>query len=72
MIRIALIPTNLLAKILKKMYNSIAPLHGEYKEWIGKLSFYNDDLKIMRKWLNDVLERNNSNDFFIELKYFSK
>jgi len=52
------------------MYKSITPLHGEYNEWIGKLSFYNDDLKIMRKWLNDVVERNNSKDFFKELKHF--
>ena len=52
------------------MEKSITLLHGEHKEWIGKLSFYNDDLVVLRKWLDDVVKRNNSEEFLIGLEHF--
>lgn len=52
------------------MYKSITLLHGEHNEWISKLSFYNDELVVMRKWLDDVVKRNNSEEFLISLEHF--
>ena len=52
------------------MEKSITLLHGEHKEWISKLSFYNDDLVVLRKWLDDVVKRNNSEEFLIGLEHF--
>jgi hypothetical protein len=52
------------------MYKPITLLHGEHSEWMGKLSFYNDDLVVMRKRLDDVVKRNNSNEFLTSLEHF--
>ncbi len=52
------------------MYKSITLLHGEHNEWISKLSFYNDELVVMRKWLEDVVKRNNSEEFLTSLEHF--
>lgn len=52
------------------MEKSITLLHGEHSEWISKLSFYNDDLKVMRKRLEDVVKKNNSKEFLTGLEHF--
>ncbi len=52
------------------MEKSITLLHGEHNEWISKLSFYNDDLVLMRKRLDDVVKRNNSEEFLTGLEHF--
>ena len=52
------------------MDKPITLLHGEHNEWISKLSFYNDDLVVMRKRLEEVLKKNNSKEFLSTLEHF--
>ena len=40
----------------------ITILHNEHREWLNKLSFYNDDLIILKKRLEEVVTKNTSSD----------
>ena len=44
--------------------------HGECSEWNNKLSFYNEDLILMRKELDEAVKRNNSGEFLASLEHF--
>jgi hypothetical protein len=35
-------------------------LHSDHKEWLNKVNFYKDDLKVMRHRLSEILLKNSS------------
>jgi hypothetical protein len=45
-------------------------LHSENKEWLNKLLFYNDDLKIMQSRLNEIATKNNHQDVLVFVEKF--
>jgi len=49
---------------------SITTLHGEHKEWINKLSFYTDDLRVLQHRLDETSNKNNSKEFTAGLEDF--
>jgi hypothetical protein len=49
---------------------SITKLHIEHIEWLNKLLFYKDDLKIMQHRLEEVAAKNNSKECLIQVEHF--
>lgn len=49
---------------------ALVELHGEHKEWLNKLLFYNDDLKIMQSRLNEIASKNNHQDVLVFVEKF--
>ena len=54
-------------KLNKIMNTQIAlvDLHVEHKEWLNKLLFYKDDLKIMQSRLDEIASKNNSKEVLV-------
>jgi hypothetical protein len=48
----------------------IPALHGEHTEWLNKLAFYSDDLKIMEKRVKELVSRNSSKDILAMAEHF--
>jgi len=48
----------------------IAELHVEHKEWLNKLLFYNDDLKIMQSRLDEIASKNNNQEVLVFVERF--
>lgn len=42
------------------MKTTIYSQHHEHTEWLSKLSFYNDEIAIMQKRLDEICSKNNS------------
>ena len=49
---------------------SITTMHAEHTEWLNKLLFYKDDLKIMQHRLEEVAAKNNSKECLIQVEHF--
>lgn len=45
-------------------------LHSEHREWLNKIDFYYDDLKIFRNRLEEVSSRNTSKDISAQVEHF--
>ncbi len=45
-------------------------LHSEHREWMNKIDFYYDDLKIFRRRLDEVSSRNTSKAIAAQLEHF--
>jgi hypothetical protein len=50
----------------KKIYD----LHREHVEWLSKLSFYADEIKIMDRRIAEVVTKNNQKDILAEAEHF--
>lgn len=50
----------------KKIYE----LHHEHQEWLKKLSFYKDDLKVMQNRIEEVAKNYTSKDFQAMVDHF--
>lgn len=48
----------------------LTELHAENKEWLNKLSFYNDDLTIMQSRLEEIAAKNSSKDALVMIEHF--
>ena len=48
----------------------IAELHVEHKEWLNKLLFYKDDLKIMQSRLDEIASKNNIKEVLVFVERF--
>ena len=44
--------------------------HAEHREWLNKLDFYYDDLKIMRHRLEEVAARNTNKSLMAQVEHF--
>lgn len=44
--------------------------HYENTEWLSKLAFYNDEVKIMRGRLEEIATKNNSQDVLAQVEHF--
>jgi hypothetical protein len=49
---------------------SIINLHHEHTEWINKLTFYKDDIKVLSKRLEEIVTKNNAKDVLSEVEKF--
>src|SRR5687767_1967627 len=45
-------------------------LHEEHVEWLTKLSFYKDGLKIMKGRLEEIAQKNTSKDVLAQVEHF--
>jgi len=45
-------------------------LHEEHKTWLNKIAFYKDDLKIMRKRLEEIASKNTGKDVLALVEHF--
>jgi hypothetical protein len=50
--------------------NTIAAMHSKHKEWLSKLLFYIDEMKIMKHRLNEIVLKYNSNEMMMQVEYF--
>jgi hypothetical protein len=50
--------------------NTIAAMHSKHKEWLSKLLFYKDEMKIMKHRLNEIVLKYNSNEMMMQVEYF--
>lgn len=48
----------------------IEALHAEHREWLNKIDFYYDDLKIMRHRLEEVAARNTDKSLMAQVEHF--
>ena len=44
--------------------------HAEHREWLNKIDFYYDDLKIMRHRLEEVAARNTNKSLMAQVEHF--
>ncbi len=49
---------------------ALVDLHVEHKEWLNKLLFYKDDLKIMQSRLDEIASKNNSKEVLVFVERF--
>ncbi|MEY3342593.1 MAG: hypothetical protein RL090_277 [Bacteroidota bacterium] len=45
-------------------------LHSEHREWLNRIDFYYDDLKILRNRLEEVSARNTSKEVSAQIEHF--
>jgi hypothetical protein len=50
----------------KKVYD----LHEEHKEWLSKLSFYKDEVKVMENRVSEIASKNTSKDVLSFVEHF--
>ncbi|MFM7766493.1 MAG: hypothetical protein ACKO9S_01400 [Bacteroidota bacterium] len=48
----------------------IEVLHVEHREWLNKIDFYYDDLKIMRHRLEEVAARNTNKSLMAQVEHY--
>lgn len=48
----------------------IEVLHGEYREWLNKIDFYNDDLMVFRRRLEEIASRNTHPETMKQVEHF--
>ncbi len=53
---------------MEKKY--IYDLHAEHREWLNKIAFYKDEIKIMRNRLEEVAAKNNSKEVLALVEHF--
>ena len=44
--------------------------HVAYREWLNRLAFYKDDLKIMQNRIAEIAERNTKTDVLAQVEHF--
>ena len=49
---------------------SIFELHADHKEWMNKLDFYKDDIKIFTKRLEEIASKNTDKEILAEVEKF--
>lgn len=49
---------------------SIYELHQDHKEWMSKLNFYKDDIKILRHRLEEIVSKNTDHAVLAEAEKF--
>ena len=49
---------------------ALVDLHVEHKEWLNKLLFYKDDLKIMQSRLDEIASKNNNQEVLVFVERF--
>ncbi len=52
------------------MKTSIYSQHYEHTEWLNVLSFYNDDIKIMKKRIEEIVQKNTAQDIMAQVEHF--
>jgi len=52
------------------MKTTIYSQHQEHTEWMNKLSFYKDELKIMQKRLEEVISKNTGMEARMKVEHF--
>jgi predicted nucleic acid-binding Zn-ribbon protein len=52
------------------MKTSIYSQHYEHTEWLNVLSFYKDDIKIMQKRIEEIVQKNTANDIMAQVEHF--
>ena len=57
-------------KIKKNMEKKIFEMHQEHAEWLNKLSFYKDELGIMKSRLAEIAQKNSSGDVLAKVEHF--
>jgi len=50
----------------KKVY----ALHEEHKEWLSKISFYKDDLNVMKTRISEIAAKNTSQEILSQVEHF--
>lgn len=50
----------------KKVYT----LHEENKEWLSKLAFYKDEIKVMENRVSEIASKNTSKDILSSVEHF--
>ena len=50
--------------------DSLLNMHSEHSEWMNKLKFYRDDIKILNKRLAEIASKNNNKDVLAEIEKF--
>lgn len=50
----------------KKVYD----LHEENKEWLNKLAFYKDELKVMQNRVSEIASKNSAKDVLASVEHF--
>jgi hypothetical protein len=44
--------------------------HGEHIEWINRLAFYNDEIRIMQNRIEEIIRKNTSKEIAMEVEHF--
>ena len=44
--------------------------HASYREWLNRLAFYKDELKIMQNRIAEIAERNTKTDVLAQVEHF--
>lgn len=52
------------------MEKKIFEMHQEHAEWLNKLSFYKDELGIMKSRLAEIAQKNSSGDVLAKVEHF--
>ncbi len=52
------------------MEKKIYEMHQEHTEWLNKLSFYQDELEIMKNRLAEIAQKYTSNDVLAQVEHF--
>lgn len=52
------------------MKTSIYSQHYEHTEWLNVLSFYKDDIKVMQKRIEEIVQKNTANDIMAQVEHF--
>jgi hypothetical protein len=52
------------------MDKKIFEMHQEHAEWLNKLSFYKDELSIMKNRLAEIAQKNTSGDVLAQVEHF--
>lgn len=53
---------------MEKKY--IYDLHAEHKEWLNKIAFYKDEIRIMRERLSEVAQKNTDHEVQAMVEHF--
>jgi hypothetical protein len=48
----------------------ISELHTEHQEWLKKLDFYNDEIALMRKRLEEIVSKNTNKEILSQSEHF--
>jgi hypothetical protein len=48
----------------------ITDQHLEHREWLNRLAFYNDEIKIMQNRIAEVATKNNGQEVMIQVEHF--
>ena len=52
------------------MKTTIYSQHYEHTQWLNKLAFYNDEISVMQKRLEEISSKNTSKDVRMQIEHF--